>query len=256
MPELPEVSLMVDKVRKKFEGCLLKRIRVVSGRYMNREIKGIDIFKKGVISNIGNKGKFIYIVLHNGVTLWLTLGLSGLFTDHKDEYTRIKFTTDCGYFYLNDMRNFGTLSINSIKSLEKKLKRLGPDPLHEIITYKDFRARYLKQKQDQRIGDLLLKQEFIAGIGNYLRAEILYKARVSPHCKLNMIPESYLKKIHKLILSVIKDSYKYQAKYGLHTNKFSVYRQRFDPHNRPVIGEPFKNKRTMWWVPLDVTLKC
>ncbi len=256
MPELPEVTWMVDKINKKFKGCLLKRIKVVSGRYMNREIKDIDIFKRAIIDKIENKGKFIYLVLHNGVTIWITLGLSGILTEHKDEYTRIKFTTDCGYFYLNDMRNFGTISFNSVKSLEKKLKRLGPDPLHEKFPFKKFKERYTKQKQNQKIGDVLLKQDFVSGIGNYLRAEILYRARVSPHCKLRDISESYLKKIHALIYSVVKESYKYQTKHGLHTYNFNVYRKRFDPKGKPVIGEPFKNNRTMWWVPLDVTLKC
>lgn len=256
MPELPEVKWMVDKMNDKFEGCLLKRIRVLSGRYMNKNIKGIDIFQRGVVSKIANKGKFIFILLSNGVTLWITLGLTGVLTEEKDEYSRIKFTTDCGYFYLNDMRNFGTISFNSFKALKTKLIKLGPDPMSKNYTYKIFKERFVKQRQLQKIGDLLLKQDFVAGIGNYLRAEILYKAKVSPHCLLKNIPESYLKKIHSLIVSIIKESYKYQTKNGLYSYKFKVYKQRYDPYNQPVIGEPFKNKRTMWWVPLDVTLKC
>ena len=256
MPELPEVTWMVDRIRRKFKGCLLKRIKVISGRYMNREIKGIDIFKRGIVDEVENKGKFVYIILHNGVAIWITLGLSGVLTEHKDKYARIKFNTDCGYFYLNDVRNFGTITISSVKSLERKLNTLGPDPLHDRFSYKEFKERYLRQRQNQKIGDVLLKQDLVSGIGNYLRAEILYRARVSPHCKLKDIPESYLKKIYGLIYSVAKESYKHQTKHGLHTYDFKVYKKRFDPKGKPVIGEPFKNKRTMWWVPLDVMLKC
>lgn len=257
MPELPEVTWMTERISKAFRKCRLEKIKVLTGRYLTKEIPGIELFKAGGIKQIRNKGKFIWILLDNDISVWITLGLSGELGNRDESFARVKFKTNCGNFYLNDMRNFGTVCVRQqVSALQNKLRKLGPDPLHEPFEYKTFKERYQKQNQEQKIGDVLLKQDFIAGIGNYLRAEILYRAKVSPHCKLKEVPERYLKRVYKFVIEVIQQSYKHQKAHGLHTFPFQVYRKRYDPNEKPVIGEPFKGKRTMWWVPTDVTLKC
>jgi endonuclease-8 len=60
---------------------------------------------------------------------------------------------------------------------EKLLARLGPDPLN-----KDSPAKMIERigKRSTPIGALLMDQSIVSGLGNIYRAELLFRARVSP----------------------------------------------------------------------------
>ena len=64
---------------------------------------------------------------------------------------------------------------------QKYLARLGPDALDDQVVWQDI----LHRLQDRRFPDarslasLYLDQSFVAGIGNYLRSEILFSSRVN-----------------------------------------------------------------------------
>ncbi len=56
---------------------------------------------------------------------------------------------------------------------------LGPDPLRADA--RPDRAWDIIHASRQAIGQLLMRQEVIAGIGNIYRAELLFRARIDPH---------------------------------------------------------------------------
>ncbi|GAB3675292.1 endonuclease VIII [Salinisphaera aquimarina] len=60
------------------------------------------------------------------------------------------------------------------------LARLGPDPLNDAqVDTTVIRAQFDDRRFAGRaLGALLLDQSFVAGVGNYLRSEILFEARV------------------------------------------------------------------------------
>ncbi|RJS91197.1 endonuclease VIII [Salinisphaera sp. Q1T1-3] len=61
------------------------------------------------------------------------------------------------------------------------IARLGPDPLNENLNSADIAHRINASDFARRnLGGLLLDQRFIAGIGNYLRSEILFSAGIAP----------------------------------------------------------------------------
>ncbi|MDX1548764.1 MAG: DNA-formamidopyrimidine glycosylase family protein [Rhodothermales bacterium] len=66
---------------------------------------------------------------------------------------------------------------------DDRLAALGPDilPYDGVFDADAFRARLLAPEQRTRtIGAALLDQTVCAGIGNYLRAEVLYETRIDP----------------------------------------------------------------------------
>jgi len=73
-------------------------------------------------------------------------------------------------------------------------ERLGPDPLDGDPPEKAF-ERIAKSKK--AIGQLLMEQEVIAGIGNIYRAELLFRARQSPFTPGREVSLAVLKKIWK-----------------------------------------------------------
>lgn len=73
-------------------------------------------------------------------------------------------------------------------------KRLGPDPLHGENANR-FVAQVAKRKT--AIGVLLMDQTVCAGIGNLFRAEVLFRARLSPFAEGRSVPETILKTMWK-----------------------------------------------------------
>ena len=60
------------------------------------------------------------------------------------------------------------------------LLRLGPDPLADDFDLAAAAARLLALDPSREIGEAILDQRVIAGIGNAIRAEALFRARISP----------------------------------------------------------------------------
>jgi endonuclease VIII len=85
-------------------------------------------------------------------------------------------------------------SIYSGEMWEKLLERLGPDPLNGDGAGK-FVARVAKSRKT--IGELLMDQSVAAGVGNILRAELLYRARQTPFTPGREVEEKTLRSIWK-----------------------------------------------------------
>jgi endonuclease-8 len=77
-------------------------------------------------------------------------------------------------------------SIYSEEKWEELLGWLGPDPLNGDSPEKAVRKIGRSSKP---IGALLMDQSVTAGVGNILRAELLYRARLSPFVAGKEVPE-------------------------------------------------------------------
>ncbi len=77
---------------------------------------------------------------------------------------------------------------------ERLLERLGPDPLNG-----DGPERALEKiaKSKKPIGLLLMEQDVMAGVGNIFRAELLFRARLSPFVLGRDVDAAVMKKIWK-----------------------------------------------------------
>ena len=85
------------------------------------------------------------------------------------------------------------------------------------------------------IAELLLNQSFFCGLGNYLRSEILYEAKINPKLKLNQLNNNQLKRLYKYIFKIPLDSYNHQKKYlMLHSYPFKIYKKTLTPKGEKV----------------------
>ena len=65
--------------------------------------------------------------------------------------------------------------------LQKYLARLGPDALDDVVHWRDVLAQLQSPVwRGRSLGALYLDQGFVAGIGNYLRSEILHFSGLHP----------------------------------------------------------------------------
>lgn len=255
MPEGPEIRYMIIHLNTKFKGSVLKNIKINGGRYSKSSHGPPNNFQKFIralpskIVDFNCKGKFIWVTLANGYVIFLTLGLTGHFMTDCGKYCHLIFNTTKGTFYIDDMRNFGTIKFCSKEDLAKKLKKLGPDILTNNIISNLFIEIMRSVKQDKMIGIVLLDQTKISGIGNYLRSDILYHAKISPYRTLKSLSDKDLRQILKSAKKIVKNSIKKQLKNGIHKYNFLVYKQKKTKNGFKVIRQKIGKDRNIYWVP-------
>lgn len=76
--------------------------------------------------------------------------------------------------------------------------KLGPEVLDEATTVRDLAAR-LAQFPRRRLADALLDQHVVAGLGNYLRSEIAFEARLDPWRRLGDLSDA---ERHRLAMAI------------------------------------------------------
>jgi len=267
MPEGPEVKITTDFLNN-FVGKSFHSFAILSGRYTktdgipNTEVAGLP----AKISSVNCKGKFIYFTLTDEILnkkyyLFNTLGMTGMWSEKESKHSRfvIYFDDDTRLFY-NDIRNFGTLKfVHAKKELDKKINSLGPDILKADIDWQGYRNRFLK-KPNKTIAECLMSQSTISGVGNYLKAEILYATKISPNRLIKDITNNEWHKLYFETITIAQRSYKLggatiesyrqpNGEKGLYSRRFAVYNQKSDPLGNEVIKETTADKRTTHWVP-------
>jgi formamidopyrimidine-DNA glycosylase len=204
-------------------------INILNGRYKNHgPFENYNELIKNTpikVIDIKTKGKFLYMILSNNLYLFSTLGLSGGWVYQKtktskfehpilleflkketiDSYMEtslkhlnVEFKTTNGSVYFYDTLSFGTLKVITNKNeLDKKLNIIGPDIMDNETTFEIFQEQINKKKNlNKMIGNVLMDQKTISGIGNYLRADILWLCKISPFRKINKLSDEDLKKIY------------------------------------------------------------
>jgi endonuclease-8 len=73
------------------------------------------------------------------------------------------------------------------------LRGSGPDILGEPPDFEAMLARLRTGPQEREVGDALLDQRLVAGIGNLWKAEALWEVRVSPWCRLDDVADAELR---------------------------------------------------------------
>ena len=76
-----------------------------------------------------------------------------------------------------------------------RLDRLGPDVLDDPPDLDGIVARLRATDQERGLGEALLDQRLVAGIGNLWRAEGLFLARLSPWARLGDLSDDELRRV-------------------------------------------------------------
>ncbi len=271
MPEGPEVKYLTDFLSTNLKGKKLNKITINSGRYKKHgPPRGFTKFYKELpltVKSINCYGKFIWWEFNNSdMTMWNTLGMSGWWNFNEGEkHNNLSFEFSNDTVHFNDVRNFGTFIFCDKESLEKKLKKFGPDILSFDSKNKDigknlFREKIIKKRGDMYIASALLDQGVAAGCGNYIRAEVLYLAKISPFRKLEDLNDSEIELLWNLLqqvgyhyynkklgkkLGIIDGKYKFAEDYK---RQFLVYIQDKDIKGNKIVHEKIKD-RTIHYVP-------
>ena len=217
MPEINEVRKYADFIKKKLKDQVIIDMKILNGRYKkNGPFENYKKLKNNIplkLIDVKTKGKLIYLIFNNNMFLVNRLGLVGGWCflknnkynyDHTDIYKYYKkysdkevmdkwmnnqlkhlnfeIVTNQGKLYYYDMLSYGTLKcIDNEDELNKLLNILGPDIMDINTTLEVFKNQILKKNNlNKPIGNVIVNQKIISGLGNYLRADILWLSKINP----------------------------------------------------------------------------
>jgi formamidopyrimidine-DNA glycosylase len=177
----------------------------------------------------------------------------------------VQFITDNGFMFYFDSLSFGTLKvIKGEEQLAKKLNSIGPDIMDDSTTLDVYKLKMKKKTiQDKPIGNVLLNQKIISGIGNYLRADVLWMCKISPFRKVKDLTDKDIENIYSNTRALTWGDYDYAKakklkiiKKGIKIPKdydrdFFVYYNDEDINGKKVIKEELyegSQKRFIYWV--------
>jgi len=265
MPEISEVHLNTDLVlRKEILRRTVVDINILSGKYLKKKPLNFNKFKEdlpALVTYIGNRGKFVWIKFNNGWYIGLGFGMTGRFSINPEtKHHRIELILDNGQtVYYTDPRNFGNWNFwNDKQNLDKKLSELGVDILLEHDLTKEEVVSLFRQKNDWEITKSLMSQKILAGVGNYLKAEGLYEAKIYPYAKVSDLTDTRLYILYKSLVRWAKYAYIVQAKnanaihegsYQDFRSKMNIYSKDTDPLGNTITRSTnTKDGRTTHWV--------
>jgi len=221
MPELPEVQTVVSQVGEKLVG---KTISTVWSDWKKRVLPSFLFFTKTVkgASVLGTRrfGKHIVIDLDNAYSIVIHLKMTGHLLI-KNEQNRMSdaFVKDPvnGYIHhritfsdgttmeFSDMRKFGWMRVLETSEVQHlaSIASLGVDALSPKFTESVLENR-AKKKEQKTIGEILLDQALIAGIGNIYRSEALFLSGILPTRALKTLSENERKKIVMDVKKVLR----------------------------------------------------
>ena len=157
-----------------------------------------------VVREVKSKGKWIYIITDSCV-IFHHLNMSGNWSLGRSDLTRATLTLDNKKLYLDDSRGWSVFNIKTLKEMEDHMKILGPN----IIDYPPINILFerIKKKKRCRIDSALMEQDIIAGIGNYMKSEILYRSGIDPLRLIKTLSDDEWNKLYNASIAVTKESF-------------------------------------------------
>ena len=225
----------------------------MSGRFLKKS-PDISVFIGRKFDNISCKGKFIWFECESNI-IFNTLGMTGSWSLTKTQHSRISIEFETNEtIYFNDIRSFGTFQVKIKDDLNKKLKSIGPDMLSAPPSCKDFTS-ILRKKDNKNICEVLMNQNVVSGIGNYIKAESLWLSRINPFASIKDLTDDHLRVLYFAVLFVIRNSYASQGatlqtyytfddEKGSYVDQLYIYGKKKDWHGYDVIKAETPDKRT------------
>jgi formamidopyrimidine-DNA glycosylase len=265
MPEGPEAAYVAAAVHKKFGGRELQAVKFLRGRYVNHGPPAhFNEFHKALplkLVSVDKKGKVIFfhfadgwtIVSRLGMTGWWYADTAGAVPSWRAEVRSVEFDFGDRVLVYSDPRSYGTLSFT--KTPQKDIDELAPDIMDKGTTWRLFSTRAtatVKNRPNMPIEELLVDQKrLVSGIGNYLKSEIMYAAKIAPMRPIGKITEAEWKLVFKhakRICTAMTRALASKSEAAYET-KMAVYGKKEDTYGNNVETYSNKAKRTVHWVP-------
>ena len=210
MPEGPEIAREADRIRDAIEGQEIERVRFAFPE-LRRRAKS---FEGARVRSVTARGKAMLIAFDNELTIyshnqlygrWFVRAAGSLPPTRRQ--LRLAIETRAKWALLYSASEIDVLDDVGLAH-HPYLSKLGPDALtptlgcDEIVECLEG-ARFARRG----LGALLLDQSFVAGLGNYLRSEICFEARIHPDQPPRALDPAERRRLGRAILVMTQRAY-------------------------------------------------
>ena len=183
MPEGPEIRRAGDRISKVLVGKEILESYFYYERIKDKEV----IVKNKNIKEISTRGKAMLIRFNNDWTMYSHNQLYGRWTVNLNT-TKIESTRALRVLFKTNkhtVRLWSATDIDLLPTCEEDehsfLKKIGPDVLNESCSFELIEKRLTSRIfHKKKAATLMLDQTVLCGLGNYLRSEILFDAKIHP----------------------------------------------------------------------------
>lgn len=210
MPEGPEIRRAADRLEKAIVGQPLTDVWFAFPQLATYASSLIG----ETVTAIETRGKALLTYFSNGLVLYSHNQLYGVWrimpagkAPATNRILRVRLSNAKKSILLYSASDIELLDQDSLAA-HPFLQRIGPDVLDSALTVAEVKERLLSTRFRRRqFSGLLLDQAFLAGLGNYLRAEILWLAQLKPQHKVQDLSDAQLDTLSAALLSVPRHSY-------------------------------------------------
>ncbi len=210
MPEGPEIRRAADRISAVLTGRQLHEVWFG----LPRLVRFSDELTGCRVDGVETRGKALLIRFDLGLVLFAHNQLYGVWYLRKRgqlpktrRSLRVALHTEKDSALLYSASEIAVLT-PAQERVHPYLSRLGPDVLDSAVTWRDV-SRRLHQTafRNRALSSLYLDQGFLAGIGNYLRSEILFAARLHPAQKPRDLPVKLRNRLARQTLLIARRAY-------------------------------------------------
>lgn len=209
MPEGPEIHRAAARIHKALAGKPLESVEFAfeqlkpwERRLRGREVLGVDAHGKAMLTRF-----------EGGVNLYSHNQLYGKwYVQRTGKLPRTNRSLRVGLH--NDTHSALLYSASDVAILQDPelathpfLSKLGPEVLDPGVSWQDVAARLREPRfRRRRLTALLLDQGCLSGLGNYLRSEILFVARIAPDRRPCDLDVDELEDLARAVLTISRRS--------------------------------------------------
>lgn len=211
MPEGPEIRRAADRLAEAVAGEPITR-----AMFAFPELKRFEADLVGRrIESIVPRGKALLTRFDHGWTMYSHNQLYGVWrvlaTGEQPRATkrslRVAFETARGTIRLYSASDVSMWRSDEVES-HPFLQGLGPDVLDPALDVAGVAARLQSPAfRGRALASLLLDQGFLAGMGNYLRAEVLFAAGLRPERRPKTLDAAATARLAQALLDIPRHSY-------------------------------------------------
>jgi len=211
MPEGPEIHRAADRLAKVLEGERILRVETDHEALLPY----ISTMDQATVKSVTCRGKALLTEFSSGLTVYSHNQLYGLWmisprdempeTNRRMRWALHTRNIAARLYSATDISVWKTDEINQ----HPYLARLGPDVLDDSLSVTLLMHRLVEPSfRNRSLASLFLDQKFLAGIGNYLRSEILFTAGCHYDLKPSKMNASERRKLASEAIKISRRSYK------------------------------------------------
>ena len=213
MPELPEVEFARRHLARWMRGAAIasahvadtRIVRGASARATERALAG------RVVESVVRRGKWLRLALDDGALVFSHLGMTGKWvarsmTDDALRSERIRIDLRRGKVLSSvryvDPRLFGRFVV--AREDIAAWGTLGPDPLADGVDSEALAIAFARLRRT--VKEALMDQTVIAGVGNILATEALWRARIDPRSRTDSLTRADVRALARGVDAAIASS--------------------------------------------------